>query len=219
MKEPEVVQKVPIRRSRWWRRLRRFALWGGLLVSAATWLVQHHVVSSAEPFVFAVGDVPRADCILVPGARIYSDGAPYPMLVDRLAIAAELYHLGKAPVVLVSGRGGGGLARDEVGAMRRWLVGRGVPAAAIQEDPLGLRTIDSLRRCGAVYKHASTIVVSNDFHVPRMVFLARRFGLQGFGVVAPPLFEYSTSTLWSNRGREVLARVRACLDVYVFSDP
>lgn len=215
MKEPEVVQKVPIQRARWWRRLRRFALWGGLLVSAMTWLVQHHVVRSAEPFVYAVGDVPSADCILVPGARIYPDGKPYPMLVDRLAIAAELHRLGKAPVVLVSGRGGGGLARDEVGAMRRWLVGRGVPAGAIQEDPLGLRTIDSLRRCGAVYQHTSTIVVSNDFHVPRMVFLAREFGLQGYGVVAPPLFAYSTSTLWSNRGREILARVRACLDVYV----
>lgn len=198
--------------------MRRFALWVGLLVSAATWLVQDHVVRFAEPFVYAVGDVPGADCILVPGARIYSDGTPYPMLVDRLAIAVELHRLGKAPVVLVSGRGGGGLARDEVGAMRRWLVARGVPADAIQEDPLGLRTIDSLRRCDAVYEHASTIVVSNDFHVPRMVFLARQFGLQGFGVVAPPLFEYSTSTLWSNRGREVLARVRACLDVYVLGD-
>lgn len=164
---------------------------------------------------YAVVDVPPADCILVPGARIYPDGSPYPMLVDRLTLAAELFGLGRAPVVLVSGRGSSDLAQDEVGAMRRWLVERGVPAAAIQDDPRGLRTIDSLRRCRHVYGHSTTIVVSNDFHVPRMVFLARQFGLQGFGVVAPPLFAYSTSTLWANRGREILARVRACLDVYL----
>jgi len=218
VKEREDVQKVLPRGKRWWRRLRRIALLGGLLAAALTWVVQHHVVSSAAQFVYAAGDVPGADCILVPGARIYSDGLPYPMLVDRLAIAAELYRRGKAPVVVVSGRGGGGLAQDEVGAMRRWLIERGVPAAAIQGDPLGLRTLDSLRRCGAVYGHASAIVVSNDFHVPRMVFLARQFGLQAFGVVAPPLFEYSTSTLWANRGREILARVRACLDVYVLGE-
>jgi len=216
VKEPEVVQKAaPPRRSAW-RRIRRLALAFVLLVAAMTWLVQHHVVSSAEPFLHAPGAVPSAACILVPGARIYPDGRPYPMLVDRLAMAAELFRLGRAPRVLVSGRGGGGVATDEVGAMRRWLVARGVPADAIEDDPLGLRTIDSLRRCAEVYKHRSAIVVSNDFHVPRMVFLARHFGVDGFGVVAPPLYEYSTSTLWSNRGREILARVRACLDVYLW---
>jgi len=188
---------------------------GALVVAALTWALQSHVTAAAEGLIYSLGGVPRADCILVPGARIYPDGTPYPMLVDRLAVAAELYGLGKAPVVVVSGRGGGGLARDEVGAMRRWLVQRGVPAAAVQDDPLGLRTVDSLRRCRQVYGHTTAIVVSNDFHVPRMIFLAQEVGLRASGVVAPPLYAYSTSTLWSNRGREILARVRACLDVYV----
>lgn len=215
MKEPEVVQKDPPPRRSRWRRIRRLVLVAGLLVALVTWLVQRHVVGAAEPYMHAPGDVPTADCILVPGAAIYADGRPYPMLVDRLTAALELFRLGKAPRVLVSGRGGGGVARDEVGAMRRWLEERGVPSEAIQDDPLGLRTIASLRRCTEVYGHQSAIVVSNDFHVPRMVFLARHFGIDGYGVVAPPLYRYSTSTLWSNRGREILARVRACLDVYV----
>ena len=137
------------------------------------------------------------------------------MLVDRLAIALELFQLGKAPRILVSGRGGGGLAIDEVGAMRRWLVARGVPESALDGDPLGLRTVDSLRRCRAVYNYGSVIVTSNDFHVPRMVFLGRHCGFEASGVVAPPLSHYSRATLWKNRGREVLARVRACIDVYL----
>lgn len=215
MKELEVAQKVTAKKRPLLRRLRRGLLVLLLAVTAATWLVQHHVVSSAQPFVHAVGDVPVADCILVPGARIYANGEPYPMLVDRLAIARELFGLGKAPLIVVSGRGGGGLAVDEVAAMRRWLEQRGVPKHAIEDDPLGLRTVDSLRRCRAVYGHTSVIVASNDFHVPRMVFLGRHCGLVSFGVAAPPLYQYTFSALWKNRGREVLARVKACLEVYV----
>lgn len=214
MKEPEVATKEPVGRSRWRRRFRRGLLLLALAVAATTWLVQRHVLACAEAYLYAVADVPEADCILVPGARISSAGEPYPMLVDRLAVAAELFQLGRASCIVVSGRGGGGRAWDEVAAMRRWLEAHGVTAAAIQDDPLGLRTIDSLRRCREVYHHESAIVVSNDFHVPRMVFLGRHHGLQTFGVVAPPLFHYSSWVLWKNRGREVLARVRACIDVY-----
>lgn len=186
-----------------------------LAVVATTWLCQSHVVWSTESRVHAIPAVPSADCILVPGARIYPDGSPYPMLVDRLAAALELFQLGKAPRILVSGRGGGGLAVDEIAAMRDWLEQRNVPADAIVDDPLGLRTIDSLRRCREVYGFGAAIVVSNGFHVPRMVFLGGHFGLDAYGVKAPSLYRYSWPTLWKNRGREVLARVRACLDVYV----
>lgn len=215
MKNP--AEQVPAasapRRRR--RRLLRAVLVALLLVIAAVWLVQRHVVSSAEPYVFGVGAAPRADCILVPGARIHSDGTPYSMLEDRLAVALELFRHGKAPAIVVSGRGGGGAAVDEVGAMRRWLESRGVPPAAIRDDPGGLRTIDSLRNCRQALAMSSAIVASNDFHVPRMVFLGRHFGLETFGVAAPPLYTYSLPVLWKNRGREVLARVRACIDVYL----
>ena len=214
VKEPKVVQKVSVARSPWWRRFMLFLAVGLIVGGAITWLVQDHVFATAEPHLYAVGDVPAADCILVPGARIYSDGEPYPMLVDRLAVAIALFELGKAPRILVSGRGGGSIGVDEVASMRRWLERRGVPADCIQEDPLGLRTLDSLRRCRDVYQHRSVIVASNGFHVPRMIFLGLHFGLETHGVVAPPLYEYSLMTLIKNRGREVLARGRAWFDVY-----
>jgi vancomycin permeability regulator SanA len=47
------------------------------------------------------------------------------------------------------------------------------------------------------------------------VFLGRHCGLVSFGVAAPPLYQYTFSALWKNRGREVLARVKAYLEVYV----
>ena len=214
MKNPDQQAPAPPARRRRLRRLRRGLLVLTLLLCAAVWLVQRHVVQGAEPFLHGVADAPRADCILVPGARIHADGRPYSMLEDRLAAALDLFRHGKAPAIVVSGRGGGSVAVVEVGAMRRWLQRRGVPPAAIHYDPDGLRTIDSLRNCRRTFGMSSAIVASNDFHVPRMVFLGRHFGLETYGVAAPPLSTYSLPVLWKNRGREVLARVRACIDVY-----
>ena len=211
IERPEAAPRQPRRR----RTLRRALLAAALLVTSGTWFVQRHVVACASPHLCASADAPRCECVLVPGARIYADGTPCSMLVDRLAAARSLFLDGVAPVVVVSGRGGGGPASDEVGAMRRWLEARGVSGEAIVEDPRGLRTLDSLRNCREVLGMRSAVVVSNDFHVARAVFLGRRLGLETYGVVAPPLFAYSSTVLWKNRAREVLARVRACVDVYL----
>ena len=197
------------------RRRRRIALAVAVTLAALVWGADRHVAGAAEPWIVASEAAPQAMCILVPGARVYDDGSPCSMLVDRLAAAAALHAAGAAPFVVVSGRGGGSPGEDEVGAMRRWLLARGVPAEQVLDDPMGLRTIDSLRNCRDALGMSSALVVSNDFHVPRMVFLGRSFGIEVHGVEAPALVDYSTSVRWRNRGREVLARLRACVDVYL----
>ena len=75
--------------------------------------------AAAAPFVRAVADAPAGDAIVVLGARIHADGRPYSLLVDRLVTAEDLWRHGKAPRIVLSGRGGGGVGDDEVAAMRR----------------------------------------------------------------------------------------------------
>lgn len=201
---------APPRRGR-----RRLALAAVGLVVACVALADRHLVTAAAPRLTDLQGAPDAMCILVPGAKVYDDGTPCSMLVDRLAAAAALFDAGRAPLVVVSGQGGGAPGEDEVGAMRRWLIARGVPADRIVDDPGGLRTLDSMRNCRDVLGMSSAIAVSNDFHVPRMVFLGERLGLEVHGVAAPALVAYPRSVRWRNLGREVLARVRACVDVYL----
>lgn len=197
------------------RRWRRRAGFGLALVFVVALLMHTHVQVAAGAHTFAATVVPAAECIVVPGARIHEDGTPYDLLADRLATARQLFVAGKAPCIVLSGRGGGGLAEDEVAAMRRWLVARGVPAVAMRDDACGLRTLDTMRNLrGAGIR--SAIVVSNPFHVARSVFLARASGLDASGVEAPYGCDYSLGTMLKNRGREVVARVWAWLDVYVF---
>lgn len=188
----------------------------GLCVAVLALGAHTHVVWVAGPHILAPAAVPIADCLVVPGARIHPDGTPFHLLQDRLAMARELFAQGRAPRILLSGRGGGGLATDEVLAMRRWLEARGVPAEALLDDPLGLRTLDTMRRCRVEYGMRSAIVVTNPFHVARSVFLARSVGLDACGVEAPYGHDYSTGTMLRNRGREVVARLWSWLDVYVF---
>lgn len=201
---------TPRVRRRWVRRVLA-ALVVVLLAGAA---MHMHVLFAANAHTFASADVPVADCIVVPGARIHDDGTPYDLLADRLAAAQQLFAAGKAKVIVLSGRGGGGLDEDEVAAMRRWLASRGVPDAAMRDDPLGLRTLDTMRNCRELGMR-SAIVVSNPFHVARSVFLARAVGLDASGVEAPYGYAYSIGTMAKNRGREVFARVWAWLDVFV----
>lgn len=150
---------------------------------------------------------------IVLGARILPDGTPYDMLADRLRTAQDLYVAGRVPLLVVSGRGGGAVAEDEVAAMRRWLEQRGVPPAAIVDDPVGLRTIDTMRNARVRFGEQPVVVVSNPFHVARCVYLARGVGLAAVGVAAPPGRDYPASTLRRNHLREAGARVLAWFEL------
>ncbi len=197
-------------RGRAWRRRLLLAAAALLAVVIAA---NVRVVGAAAPFVRAPADAPVADAIVVPGARIHADGRPYSLLVDRLVAAEDLWRRGTAPKLLLSGRGGGGLGVDEVAAMRRFLQARGVPAEAIVDDPLGLRTIDTMQRCRDAFGLRRVVVVTNPFHLHRSVFLARGVGLEAHGVEAPYGFDYGAGTMLRNRGREAAARVVACWEV------
>lgn len=204
--------RPPGRRPAFWRR----CAWAIAALALAAAGMHEHVRWSAAAHVVAVADAPVCDVLVVPGARIHADGSPYDLLVDRLETARQLFAQGKAPRILLSGRGSGGLAEDEVAAMRRWLVARGVPAAALVDDGEGLRTLDTMQRCRAASGARTAIVVSNPFHTARCVFLGRHCGLEVVGVEAPYGRDYSAGTMVRNQGREVLARVVAWCDVFVF---
>jgi SanA protein len=183
-----------------------------LLVGFA--IAHEHVLRSARPLLYTLSVVPQREALLVLGARVDPGGVVSSMLADRLETALQLYRAGKAPRILLSGDGiGPGV--DEVAAMRDYLVHRGVPEAALLLDREGLRTLDTMTRARRVFGLRGAIVVTNPFHVARAVFLAKHEGLDVVGVGAEPRYAYSFSTLLQNRGREIAARVRAVLDVYV----
>ena len=128
-------------------------------------------------------EAPTAKVAIVLGARVYEDGTPSPMLADRLATGVELYKLGKVDKLLLSGDHGT-TTYDEVNVMLRYCLDRGVPDEDVFTDHAGFDTYDTMYRARDVFKVTDALVVTQDFHLRRAVYIARSLGLEATGVVA-----------------------------------
>lgn len=176
-------------------------------------VVARHVTHTAAAHRFALEDAPHRRVALVLGARVHGD-RPSNMLEDRLAAALALYEAGRCDKLLLSGAHDRD-DYDEVGVMRRWLEARGVPPDDIYLDHAGLRTLDSMVRAREVFGAGEVVVVTQDFHLARAIYLGRALGLDVVGVEAPPRYRYPRALHRRNAVREHLARSRAWLDVQV----
>jgi vancomycin permeability regulator SanA len=124
-------------------------------------------------------DIRPADVAVVLGNEVMPDGTPHPRLAARLDAALALYDSGVVKNVIVSG-GIGLEGFDESAVMKRYLVGRGIPAARIVADSLGLTTAATARNAAAIMRRnrwSSAVVVSQYFHIPRCRLALRRAGI------------------------------------------
>lgn len=168
-----------------------------------------------------LADIPPAKAGLVLGSsRLLRDYVANPYFQNRITAAAALYHVGKVEYLIVSGnqaRGGrprGGY--DEPADMRSALIEAGVPADRIYRDYAGFRTLDSVLRARLVFGQDRVIVVSQQFHLARALFLAERHGIQDDGYEAQAVPQrYAAKT----QIREVAARVAALIDVTINTPP
>ena len=144
------------------------------------------------------------DCILVLGCGVKADGTPSDMLHDRLRQGVELYELGAAPKLLMSGDHGR-TEYDEVDAMKGFAVDSGIPSADVFMDHAGFSTYESIYRAKEIFQAEKTIIVTQEYHLYRAVYIARMFGLDAYGVAAD-YRSYSGQTMRDIR--EVLARVK-----------
>jgi SanA protein len=159
-----------------------------------------------------IADVPTNDVGLVLGtsARLRG-GDENPFFAGRMAAASELYRAGKVRHLLLSGDNRTA-AYDEPTTMRDALVKQGVPIRAMTLDYAGFRTLDSFARAKEVFGVERLTIVTDDFHCPRAVLLARHFGIDAVAYHSKPVpLKWSKKT----RTREVGARLRALLDLYV----
>lgn len=169
--------------------------------------------AAAESHVFrSVASVPESEVALVLGTgRFTAQGHPNLHFTQRIEAAAALYHSGKVRHLLVSGdnhvKG-----YDEPGDMRDALTAMGVPTNAISCDYAGFRTLDSVIRAKEVFGLSRLTIVSEEFHCPRALWIAKQHGLDAVAFAAPDL-----NFRWSARvkAREALARAWCGIDLYV----
>ncbi len=129
----------------------------------------------------------------------------------RIAAAAELYHAGKVSYLIVSGDNHS-KDYDESSAMKDSLIEAGVPSERIYCDYAGFRTFDSVVRAKAIFGQESLAIISQKFQNQRAIFIARHSGIDAIGFNAQEVAMYYS---FKTRCRELFARVKTVLDVYV----
>jgi len=179
-----------------------------LLGALRLWVeVRYH-----DRIVVHVEDAPLRPVALVLGAGLWPDGSLTPILADRVATAADLYHAGRVQKLLCSGDNRF-VDYNEPEAMREYAVRRGVPEKDIVLDYAGRRTYDSCYRAQAIFGMERVMVVTQRFHAARALYLCEALGLEAAAVTADRRVYAKERIIWKTR--EYLALALAWWDVNV----
>ncbi len=172
-------------------------------------IIDYHVEKTGKAKVLEIDEIKdKYDCVIVPGAMVFSNSTPSAMLADRLDVAFEIYNRKIAGKILVSGDHGT-KEYDEVNVMRNYLISKGVPSEDIFMDHAGFDTYQTIYRARDVFKVKKALISTQDFHLFRAVYIGQKLSLNLDGVDSA-LRDYHNSN-W-NRAREYFARVKAFIE-------
>ncbi|MCE3229766.1 MAG: putative rane protein [Bacteroidetes bacterium] len=158
--------------------------------------------------------VPSCKTALVLGTSAHlANGTANLYFTYRIDAAVKLYEAKKVKKFILSGDN---RVNDynEPKDMKKALIKRGVPDSCLVLDYAGLRTFDSMVRCKEIFGQDSVIVVSQQFHNARSVFIANKIGLTAFGFNAQKV---TTQKTFKMKFREFFSRIKCVLDLYVFN--
>lgn len=141
------------------------------------------------------------DCIIVLGAGVWGD-KPSPMLEDRLLEGIKLYKNNVSSKIIMSGDHSKE-DYDEVNIMKNYAIEKGVQSENIFMDHAGLSTYDSIFRAKEIFKAKKAVIVTQEYHLYRALYIANQLGLEAYGVGADPR-QYVGATY--RELREILAR-------------
>lgn len=146
---------------------------------------------------------------LVLGAGLTEEGKVSKVLQDRLQIAKNLFDAKKIKTILLSGRKTDNY--DEPHAMKQWALENGIPENVLWIDEQGYRTINSCENAKSIHKLDQAVVITQNFHLYRALYLCDKAGVQGLGLVSD-LGPYSLKNKIKWNVREMFAAWRALWD-------
>jgi len=157
-----------------------------------------------------VEDLPVERACLVLGTAKYLVGGGDNLFYSyRIEAARDAYSSGKCAKLVVSGDNRH-RSYNEPQTMKKSLIEQGVPADDIYCDYAGARTLDSVVRFKHIFGQSSGIVISQEFHNARAIYIGRANGIEltGFNAREVPTYDAFRTKL-----REIFSRALAVLDV------
>lgn len=158
-----------------------------------------------------IADIPHRKVGLLLGCKKNLGDGINPFFESRVRAAKDLFTAGKVDYLLISGDNHT-KGYDEITGMREALLKEGIPADRLYGDCAGFRTLDSVARAHQVFGLNEVIVISQEFHNQRAIFLAGHEGLDAIGYNAQ---DEDLGDVSGTHRRERFAKVKAVLDIYV----
>ena len=123
------------------------------------------------------------DCVIVLGAGVYDDGRLSPMLRDRVIVGCDIFLCTHAKILIMSGDKHGS-SYDEPEAMRKYAMELGIDPDVILKDNEGYSTFESIYRAKHEYGAEKIIIVSQEYHLYRALYIAKSLDMEAVGVSA-----------------------------------
>lgn len=177
----------------------------GLIGAGIVFGINAYVVNSTADQILTTEEASKLadmDCIIVLGCKVKDNGVPSDMLEDRLRRGVELYRAGAAPKLLMSGDHGT-MTYNEVQSMKQYAIDNGIASQNIFMDHAGFSTYESIYRARDVFQATKILIVTQEYHLHRALYIANSLGMEAYGVHA----DYRRYANQSGMDtREVLAR-------------
>lgn len=183
---------------------------------ASVIFVDLRVTEQSVPFIYTQEEQIKPIKVgLILGASVWNNRVMSAMLQDRADGALALYQAGKIKKFLVSGDNRQP-DYNEVIVVKNYLLAKGVPESDIFLDYAGFDTYDSLYRAREIFQVKELVIVTQKFHLPRAIYLARNLGLKAIGLAAD---RHDYRNIEFNYWREKIANLKAFLDISLSIQP
>ena len=157
---------------------------GGLLCASVLFIlfVNFYIDQSYENSIQSINDISESQVAIVFGAGVYESKYPSAILSDRIETAADLYSSSKVEKIILSGDGNAD--NNDIAVMVQKAIESGIPENAIIIDNFGNRTFETCVHAREIYGVTQAILVTQQFHLPRALFLCNNLGIKSNGVSA-----------------------------------
>jgi len=170
---------------------------GGLLFLYA------YVILTTRVRIFTLENVPKSKFTLVLGAGLDKNGHPTDILSDRVETAVKLLGQNKTTSLVLSGSFSP-QNFSEPESMSILALSLGVDRSQLILDKYGKTTFDSLINVASYVGNESVAIVTQNFHLPRALWLANSLGINAYGVSAN-IYKFSIFKTGFWYLREILA--------------
>ena len=176
-----------------------------LIIFVLTISIAISIVNSYKKYIYSIEDIPIGnDAIIVLGAGVRGDGSPSDILSDRLETSLEVYKANIGNTFILSGDHGT-VEYNEVRAMKDYIIEGNIDEKVIFMDHAGFSTYDTMYRAKEIFKVNKAVIVTNEYHLPRALYIARKLGIEAYGVKSD-IREYQLMD--SYKKREILAQLK-----------